>query len=81
MQVNADRAAIIRQYGVRNSVLRVGLDKKLRQRESKHSLHHQFLTMRAPKECAPYSLNRTAWHRMDGLQRCADLYEVRSAGV
>jgi hypothetical protein len=52
MQVNADRTAIIRQYGVRNSVLRPDLDKKLRQHESEGDLHHQILTMRAPKECA-----------------------------
>ena len=52
MQVNADRTAIIRQYGVRNSVLRPGLDNKLRQHESEADLHHQILTMRATIETA-----------------------------
>ena len=55
MQVNADRTAILGQSGGRDSPSRPCFDKKPRQYESDGALHHQFLTMRALKECAPYT--------------------------
>ena len=52
MQVIADRTTIIRQYGTHDSPSQLEFGKKHCQYESEGDLHHQFLTMRAPKECA-----------------------------